>query len=364
MRALVLVATAAVIAVSGCGASDPKPPTSSAVDTKASSPTSAPPKDLGSITDTGFGQRDQYVWVTAIVHNNSQYVGQTVTVNFNLLDGQGKLLKSASQVESFSQPNADHAVGTQVDLGAGEKAAKIEATLDVEASGAFSDEPFPKMPTSPVVVAKGEYGNVVASFELSNPLAVAIKNPRVGVVCRDKGGAIVGGTSTYPELVPSHGKIKVDADVTTTGMPSACEVYVGAPPDWEGDGATPSITTAAASGSPEQAFKTWVEQFNDKDWAAQYSTLVSAQQKVVSEDEYAACRSRVTAPKFMWDKVLSVTDAGVTAIPGTSVKLASTKVTVRLVVAGVKTPVDAHMFQEDGKWKWSMTKQNIQGCTS
>ncbi|WP_143780751.1 hypothetical protein, partial [Ornithinimicrobium sp. CNJ-824] len=79
--------------------------------------------------------------MTALVHNNSAYVGQTVTVNFNVLDDEGNILASESQVESFSLPEADHIIGTQVSLSPGDAAAEVEAALDVEASGAFSLDP-------------------------------------------------------------------------------------------------------------------------------------------------------------------------------------------------------------------------------
>ncbi|WP_404390406.1 hypothetical protein [Humibacillus xanthopallidus] len=306
--------------------------------------------------------------MTAVVHNNSTYVGQAVTVSFNVLDEKGTLLKTASQVEAFYRPSADHALGTQVSLDPGQKAAKVEASLDVEANGAFSDKAFPAAPTGPVTVRTGEYGQTVASFELSNPLTVALKSPRVAVVCTNPSGAIVGGGSSYPELVPASGKVKVDTDVLVSGKPSTCSPYVGPDVSWDGEGTPPAEASSsaaapqAATGSAEAAFKKWVERFNAKDWAAQYDTLVSAQRAVVSKDEYVACRSKTTAPEFKWLKVLSVTDGRADVIPGTNASLPSTKVTVQVAVQGAKVPVTAHMYQEDGQWRWSMTQENISNC--
>jgi hypothetical protein len=373
MRSVALICAAGVFALSAC-ASGSTPPTSAPAPTTAQTPPvarSSAPKELGTIKASGFGQQDQYVWVTAVVHNNSDLVGQTVTVNFNVLDNQGNLLKSQSQVESFFQPGADHAVGTQVGLEPGQKAAKVETTLDVEASGTFSDKPFPTLPITKVKVGKGQYGEDVASFEVSNPLTVALKSPRIAVVCTDAAGAIIGGGSEFPTLLPASGKVKVDASINVSGKPARCTVYSGPPFEWDGEGvdgipgtasAPPSATSEVDAGSPEGAFKTWMEHFNAKEWAAQYATLVSAQQAVISKSQYEACRSRSTAPKFKWVKVLAVTDAGPTAIPGTKVKLPATKVRVEVSVAGMKTPVDAHMYQEGGQWKWSMTQENISSC--
>lgn len=369
MRSVALGCAAAVLALSACNGGSA--PSSSVPTTTARTPAataSSAPKDLGTIKAAGFGQRDTYVWVTAVVHNNSAFVGQTVTVNFNVLDNQGNLLKSESQVESFYQPGADHAVGTQVDLEPGQKAAKVEATVDVEASGTFSDKPFPTLPTGKVKVGKGQYGQNMASFELTNPLTVALKSPRIGVVCTNTAGSIIGGASAYPDLVPATGKVKVDANLIVSGQPDRCSVFSGPPVDWDGEGTQatggtqPSAAPTAATGSAEGAFKTWMDQFNAKDWSGQYETLVSPQQAVISKSQYVACRANETPPKFKWVKVLAVTDVGASAIPGTKVKLPATKVTVQVSVNGIKTPVDAHMYQEDGQWRWSMTQSNLSNC--
>ncbi|GAB2762646.1 hypothetical protein GCM10027039_24410 [Terrabacter koreensis] len=330
------------------------------------------PKELGTIKASGFGQRDQYVWVTAVVHNNSTYVGQAVTVSFNVLDANGTLLKTGSQVESFYRPGADHAVGTQVSLEPGQKAAKVEASLDVEANGAFSDKPFPVASTSAVKIGKGEFSPSVASFEMTNPVTVALKSPRIQVVCTNKSGSIIGGGNSYPDLVPASGKVKVETDLLVSGAPAACRAYVGPDPSWDGEGMPPvtaastagptGAATPQAGGSAEAAFKMWVEQFNAKNWIGHYDTLVSAQKAVISKDEYVACRSKKAAPSFKWVKVLSVTDGGTDAIPGTKMSLPSTKVTVQLTVQGVKVPVTAHMYREDGQWHWSMTQENLNGC--
>ena len=350
-----------VFALVGCtsdtGQAEAEPP-------KAAATTSSAPSELGAIKASGFGQDGEYVWVAAVVHNNSNYVGQTVTVNFNVISEQGGILESESQVESFSRPESDHAIGTEVTLEPGQKAAKVEASLDVEAAGAFSDQPFPKMPTSPVHVAE-DNGATVASFELTNPMAAAVKSPRIQVVCMDAGGSINGGGMAFPDLVPAGGKIKVDTNVIVSGKPQECSAYVGAPSDWEGQpDASPTQGPTAPSGSAEEAFKVWVEQFGKKDWKAQYKTLVSAQRDVVSEREYVACRTAETPPALSWVKALSVVDAGDTKIPGTDTSLPSTKVTAQVEADGMKVPVDAHMYLEDMTWKWSMTEENIAGCTS
>lgn len=350
---------AAALALSGCGGG-------SAVEQSSGKPAPAvstsAPTELGTLKESGFGQHDEYVWVTALVHNNSKYVGQTVTVNFNVLDQAGEILKSESQVEAFDRPEADHIIGTQVSLNPGEKAAKVEATLDVAAEGTFSDKPFPTLPTTDVSLTK-EFGTHKASFVLSNTLGQPLKSPRINVLCRDAAAKIVGGGSTYPDLVPAGGKSKVEANLLVSGTPKSCEAFVGAPADWDGtDAAATAPTSAAPKGTAEAAFKTWVQQFGKKDWKGQYQTLVSAQKKLVSQSKYVACRNSETTPEITWVKALSAVNEAKSPIPGTKVSMPATVVKAQVSSGGIKVPVDAHMFLEDGVWKWSMTQENISNC--
>lgn len=311
---------------------------------------------------SGFGQKDEYVWVTALVHNNSEYVGQTVTVNFNLMDDKGAILKSESQVEAFSVPNGDHILGTQVTLAPGEKAAKVDASLVVEAKGTFSDTPFPVIPAADPVVGKDQYGGAQFSFTLANPLDQPLKSPRVQAMCKGRDGAINGGGSAYPDLVPAHGKVKVDVHLIVSGDPASCEAFVGAPSDLEAPSAAASTAAAPAAGSPEDAFHTWVDQFAAKDWAAQYQTLVKAQQAVLPQAGFLACRQADQAPAITWSKALSAVKVDDYAIPGTSAHVAATKVSAELVVNGLKVPIDAHMIDEGGTWKWSLNPESLAKC--
>jgi len=367
VRPVLIAATAAVLALAGCAGGDE--PAGDAAPSPSATASSAP-KELGTITASGFGQAGEYVWATAVVHNNSDYVGQSVTVSFNVLDANGEILGTESQVESFVRPGANHVIGTQVALEPGQKAAKVEPTLDVEAAGTFSDQPFPEMPVTDLKIAAGDAkGYPKVTFVVSNPLTVAVKDSRIQVACTDDSGEIIGGGSDYPELIPAGGKVKVDAHLIASATPKDCTVFIGAL-DWQGTpSAAPASPTTAASpaaqapaGNADDAFKVWVGQFGKHNWKAQYKTLVNAQRKVVTQSQYLACRMAEAPPKITWVKTLSVTDAGKTSIPGTNTSLPSTKVTAQVKADGFKVPVDAHMFLEDGTWKWSMTKENIANC--
>jgi len=200
----------------------------------------------------------------------------------------------------------------------------------------------------------------VVSFELTNAQSTPVSNPRIGIACVDSAGAIIGGGSNYPELVPAGGRIKVDANVIVSGEPSSCSVFTGAPTDW-GTTTIPSAS-AAASGSAASAFETWINQFTAQDWAGQYTTLVSAQQTLISKDRYVSCRSSGGTMTMKWVGVISTQEVAADPIPGTSASLPSTLVKASVQVSGVTMPIDAHMYKEAGTWKWAMTQENLKGC--
>jgi hypothetical protein len=189
--------------------------------------TAAAAKPAGQLVASGFGQQAQYVWLEALVRNTSANVGQTVTVQFNVLDASGKLIGSESQVENFSRPGQLLALGTQHDLQPHETAAKIEAHLLIEDAGAFSNKPFPEIKTGPVSIAKDEFGSTTGTFEITNPTADPLKNPRVGVICYDTEHNVIGGGAEYPDLVPASGKALVKATLNTRGKPAKCDAYAG-----------------------------------------------------------------------------------------------------------------------------------------
>jgi hypothetical protein len=184
-------------------------------------------KAAGSLLEVGFGQRGIYVRAVAIVQNTSDKVGQTVTVQFNVKDAVGEILKSESQVETFSRVGQKMPVGVQVDLPEGKKAAKVEATLLVEDKGTFSSEPFPEIMTGPVTLTKSPYGvnEFDAKVEVLNPKAEPLKSPRVEIVCYDAANKIIGGNFTYPELIPPSGKAVVETSPITADQPASCVAY-------------------------------------------------------------------------------------------------------------------------------------------
>jgi hypothetical protein len=183
----------------------------------------------GSLVVSGFGQEGKYVWATALVHNDSDKVGQTVIVTFSAKDAAGQVIRSTDQVEAFSRLGQDLAVGTRLDVGEGTHIATVEATLVVEDEGVFSAAPFPELTTGPVEIAPGTFGGWAANFELTNPTDQPLTIPRLGVMCHDSAGKIVGGGSSYPDFVPASGTVFVECRIITSGEPAGCEVFAAAP---------------------------------------------------------------------------------------------------------------------------------------
>ncbi|RZI96230.1 MAG: hypothetical protein EOO67_00855 [Microbacterium sp.] len=184
-----------------------------------------PADEQGAIVESGFGQgEDEYVWVTALVENKSDRVGQTVTVSFNIKDDSGEVVSTTEQVESFSSPGQMLAVGTQADLDPGVRAASVEATLLVEDENTF--EGGDDLGTAKAEYKEGEYGESEARYTVKNPTDKPVKDPRIGVICKDKDGKVNGGGSDFPTLVPPNGEIKLATYVIVSGAPEGCTAYV------------------------------------------------------------------------------------------------------------------------------------------
>lgn len=361
---LLLLASCSSPSASPATTAAPTPRIATATGTAATVPSStASPNAIASVKEAGLGQSGRYVWATAVVHNNTQKAGQVVTVNFNVFDSKGTLLASGSTLKDLPRPNDDVAIGTQVDLAEGDKAARVEATVLAEDRVLWSGEAFPALGITAGKISQ-DYGAVHASFEVSNSLNQPLKNAELQVICRDAKKEIVGGGLAFPALIGPKGKVKVDVAVTTSGVPTACDAYSLAPMGWEGVEGAPGSPTPVASesvGTAEQAFKTWVDQFAAKDFAGQYASLVSPQQRIISREKYVECRE-AASPAIKFIKTLSSKDVAADVIPGTDVSMPSRLVKVQVSVNGVTVPVDSHMYQEGGVWKWAMTDENIKSC--
>lgn len=197
----------------GCGVSAANPPHSAAGLT---------------VLEFGFGQRDENVWVTAVVTDEGQNTGKYITANFNLLDASGDVLESETQVEQLTWKGQKLVLGTQVSL---DSAKTKVASIDVDTSVGNASEDTsdrPQFTTGPAKVSKDDYGTYVASFEVMNPTAKQITDLRIGVVCYNSAGTIIGGDSVFPDLVPANGKIKAETlSMIVSGKPASCKAFPG-----------------------------------------------------------------------------------------------------------------------------------------
>ena len=180
------------------------------------------------LVDSGFGVQYGYAWTIARVQNEDDHAGQTVTVNFNLLDKAGELVASGSQVSHFSWPGQVLPVATQVDVPKGKKAVVVEATVLVEDEGTFDDQTSEDWGTFSGRIYQPQYSDSFgARFEVTNPIDEPLKGASLQVVCTNRAGAIVGGASEYPELIPPSGRVLVDvSSLYTTTRPAECTGYL------------------------------------------------------------------------------------------------------------------------------------------
>lgn len=188
----------------------------------------SPEDEQWTLVDSGFGAQYGYAWTIARVRNDDDHAGQTVTVNFNLLDQSGELLASGSQVSHFSWPGQVLPVATQVEVPKGKKPATVEATVLVEDEGTFDDQTSEDWGKFPGKIYQPEYSDSYgARFEVTNPTDDPLEGASFQVVCTNEAGKIVGGAGEYPELIPASGRVLVDASsLYTTTEPAECTGYL------------------------------------------------------------------------------------------------------------------------------------------
>ena len=180
------------------------------------------------LIDSGFGAQYGYAWTIARVQNDDDHAGQTVTVNFNLLDQSGTLIASGSQVSHFSWPGQVLPVATQIEVPKGTQAATVEATVLVEDEGTFDDETSDDWGTVTGTIYAPEYSKSYgARFEVNNPTDQPLDGSSFQVVCTNKAGEIVGGAGEYPQLIPASGSALVDvSSLYTVKKPAECTGYL------------------------------------------------------------------------------------------------------------------------------------------
>lgn len=214
-----VVALAVLLSLTACGSEAERAGSST------NDPGSIEPPPAATIEASGFGQKGEYLWVTAIVRNESDEAGQFIVVSFNLFDEAGTILGTESQTEQVRHPHQRMFIGTQVTAPRGGKVARIEPALRVNdhdlGAPEFSDV---ALNVGPVQLSKNDIGHTVVQATLANPSDKQLPGARVGLVCFNRAGAIIGGGSNYPDLIPARGQILVDDTPIVTGEPDRCEI--------------------------------------------------------------------------------------------------------------------------------------------
>jgi hypothetical protein len=174
--------------------------------------------DAAEITDHGFGQDGQYVHLAAMVRH-AGYTGEFATVLFNVYDNADNLVASTDQVERFTSAEAAFPIGTMVEIDGGVTVGRIEPTLSVSDHG---DSYAPQPVVEPVKV---DLVSREAKFRFTNPTGTDWKDVRVAIVCHDLEGAIVGGGSAFPSLIPAGGELLVEDPNLHQQGAATCTAY-------------------------------------------------------------------------------------------------------------------------------------------
>ncbi|KQY58897.1 hypothetical protein ASD11_04520 [Aeromicrobium sp. Root495] len=226
MKRIALLAVT-LTALSACGGEPDVVEKQTSSESK-SEKTKQPEKEQGTLIASGFGQNKDrdYVGLAAVVKNNSDHAGQTVTVSFNLKNAAGEVINTESQVDSFGWPGQELAVVTEAE--AKEKVVSVEATLLVEDESTFSEVDGDTSGYAPVdaKVASDEYGGTVANIKLTNPTGEVLKSPAVKAICYDADENISGSGYTFPELIAPNGVFADDLDLLVSPGTKSCKIYL------------------------------------------------------------------------------------------------------------------------------------------
>lgn len=179
------------------------------------------------IVDSGFGQSKYSTQAMVVVTTDDESaIGESVTVSVNFLDAEGMILTTTEQIESFNWVGQELALPVSpYDLDEKAKVASIEVSASLSDYGSEAVQaPLPVLESTEVV--KGQFSDWSAAFGFTNDTDQDLKNLRVGVVCYDAAGTIIGGTSTYPELAPAGKTIRIASDPTVSAKPTSCKAFV------------------------------------------------------------------------------------------------------------------------------------------
>ncbi|MDV8071136.1 DUF1707 domain-containing protein [Rhodococcus sp. IEGM 1366] len=189
---------------------------------KATGDSSPASDSTATVLQAGFGQVKKTVWVSAEVENLTGSDGAFAVANFNLFDGAGNLVKTASHTERFGYGVSRMFIGTIVSLDDGIIAEKVEATANATVYSTGSAPDFNViLKIGEVQFAQADFRNE-ARVPISNPSDQVIPSARVAIACFNVAGQIIGGGSTFPNSIAAQGTVLAETPVYVAGIPSRC----------------------------------------------------------------------------------------------------------------------------------------------
>lgn len=189
---------------------------------KATDDSSSPSDSTATVLQTGFGQVRKTVWVSTEVENLTGSDRAFLVANFNLFDGAGNLVKTASHTERYGYGVTRMFIGTMVSLDDSIVAEKVEATANATVYSTGSAPDFDvTLKIGEVQFAQSDFRNE-ARVPISNPSDQVIPSARVAIACFNVAGQIIGGGSTFPNSIAAQGTMLAEASVYVAGIPSRC----------------------------------------------------------------------------------------------------------------------------------------------
>jgi serine/threonine protein kinase len=203
------------------------PPAARAVDSVDAG--DAPAK--ASLVGSGFAQAGNYVQGIAVVKaDDPAAVGRFVTASANFKDASGRTVATEEHVEAFSWLDQELVLPIWLDVSdrpAGTKIAAIDVSVSIGNSNLGAKSERPPMPVlTAEEIRPGRFGSYTAAFSFTNKTGQDLKNLRIGVVCYDATGAIIGGGSDYPDLAPAGKSIRIEPSMLkVSGEPASCKAF-------------------------------------------------------------------------------------------------------------------------------------------
>lgn len=204
------------------------PPTTEPAPTTEPPPTTEAPAEAD-ILGWGFARSGgDYIRAIVLVKANSESViGEFASVSVNFLDASGAIVSTEDQVEGFNWVGQELAFPFLLeDTEQSVVSMDPWVTFTDYGGGGASRPPLPVLDATEITEAR--YGGYEASFGYTNETEEDLASIRVGVVCYDVAGTIIGGTSTYPDAAAGR-TVRIDADVDTATMPASCKAFLNYP---------------------------------------------------------------------------------------------------------------------------------------